>query len=46
MAEVLWRAKMRRRAEITAVFNGTYQAPGLYAVIGAFVIPRKEKEEE
>lgn len=34
MAEVLWREKMRRRAEITAVFLGTYRAPGLYAFIG------------
>ena len=38
MAEVLWRAKMRRRAEITAVFNGTYRQPGLWA----YVVPREE----
>lgn len=42
MAEVLWRVKMRKRAEIRAVFLGTYKAPGLYAYIGAFVSPRKE----
>lgn len=36
MAEVLWREKMRRRAEITAVFLGTYRQPGLMA----FVVPR------
>lgn len=34
MAEVLWREKMRRRAEITAVFLGTYQPRGLWAFAG------------
>lgn len=34
MAEVLWREKMRRRAEITAVFLGTYQQPRMFAFIG------------
>lgn len=33
MAEVLWRIKMKKRAEITAVFLGTYKAPGLWAYI-------------
>lgn len=47
MAEVLWRAKMRKRAEIRAVYNGTYKQPGMTACIGAFVTTRKlEKEEE
>jgi hypothetical protein len=29
----MWREKMRKRAEITAVFLGTYKAPGLYAFV-------------
>ncbi len=32
MAEVLWREKMRRRAEITAVFLGTYQSPRMWVM--------------
>lgn len=47
MAEVLWREKMRRRAEIRAVFLGTYQTPGLWAMIGTGAgKPEKQNEEE
>jgi hypothetical protein len=41
MAEVLWRIKMHRRAEITAVFLGTYRPRGMYASFGAYVVPRE-----